>query len=188
MADEGANAGEVFRRSTMNRIASADELDHYIKVTNPSAWVVTIAALLLIAGVIIWAVVAIVPVTVETTGIYYRDSSSGENVVLCWVDKSTAQKIEDSGAKASIDGVVAKRVELNDVPMSASEVINYLGSDFYADSLDLSDWNYLVSIEPGEDPKHSDYTIDTFQGKAHLVPVSIVVSETRPINIVLGKK
>ena len=43
-------------------------------------------------------------------------------------------------------------------------------------------------IEPGEDPKHSDYTIDTFQGKAHLVPVSIVVSETRPINIVLGKK
>ena len=104
MADEGANAGEVFRRSTMNRIASADELDHYIKVTNPSAWVVTIAALLLIAGVIIWAVVAIVPVTVETTGIHYRDSSSGENVVLCWVDKSTAQKIEDSGAKASIDG------------------------------------------------------------------------------------
>ena len=93
MADEGANAGEVFRRSTMNRIASADELDHYIKVTNPSAWVVTIAALLLIAGVIIWAVVAIVPVTVETTGIHYRDSSSGENVVLCWVDKSTAEML-----------------------------------------------------------------------------------------------
>lgn len=188
MADESANAGEVFRRSTMNRIASADELDHYIKVTNPSAWVATIAALLLVAGVIIWAVVAIVPVTVNTTGIDYLDSDSDEIVVLCWVDKSTAQKIEDSGAKASIDGVEAKRVQLDDVPMSASEVISLLGSDFYAASLDLSDWNYLVTIEPGENPRHSDYMIGTSIGKAHLVPVSIVVSETRPINIVLGKK
>lgn len=188
MADDGANAGEVFRPSMMNRIASADELDHYLKITNPSAWVVTLAALLLIAGVIIWAVVANVPVTVNTTGIDYLDPNSDENVVLCWVDKSTAQKIEDSGAKASIDGVEAKSVQLNDVPMSASEVISLLGSDFYANSLDLSDWNYLVTIEPGENPRHSDYMIGTTIGNAHLLPVSIVVSETHPINIVLGKK
>ena len=67
-----ADAKEVFRRSTMNRIASSDELDHYIKVTNPSAWVIALAALLLVGGVIVWAILAIVPVTVETTGILFQ--------------------------------------------------------------------------------------------------------------------
>ena len=187
MADEGANAKEVFRRSTMNRISSADELDHYIKVTNPSAWVITIAAILLVAGVIGWAVIAIVPVTVNTTGVAY-EIPDYKTTVLCWVDKATADKIEKSGTKASIDGVEAKSVTVDHTPMSSSEVVSFLGNKFYLESIDISDWNYLVAIEPGEEPKYSEFTILTEAGEAHLVPVSIVVSETRPINIILGNE
>ena len=188
MADEGANAGEVFRRSTMNRIASADELDHYIKVTNPSAWIITCAALLLIAGVIVWAVVAIVPVTVSTTGIMLQGPLDNDDVVVCWVNEDTADKIMESGAKALIDDVEAKDVEVNDVPMSASEVINFLGNDSYASSLNLSDWSYRVTITPVEEPEHSAYSVKTAVGDAYLVPVKIIVSETRPIKIVMGRE
>ena len=188
MDDEGANATEVFRHSTMNRISSADELDHYIKVTNPSAWAIILAALLLVAGVVVWAVVAIVPVTINTTGVVLEEPDSAKEVVVCWVDESAADKIMESGATASIDGVEASSVQMVDVPQSASEVIHFLGSDFYIDSLALSDWNYQVIIEPGGDTRHSDYTIGTALGDAHLVQVSIVVLETQPINIVLGNK
>ena len=187
MADEAANGKEVFRRSTMNRIASADELDHYIKVTNPSAWAITVAALLLIAGIIVWAVVAIVPVTVNTTGITL-ESPTAKTIIACWVDKSTADKIEKSGAKANIDGIEAESVAVDPTPMSSTEVISFLGSEFYAESLDLSDWNYMVTIVPSEEPNHTGFTIGTSAGEAHLVPVSIVVAETNPINIVLGKE
>ena len=188
MDDVSASAKAVFRHSTINRISSADELDHYIKVTNPSAWIALIAMLLLIAGVIIWAVVAIVPVTINTTGVLLQEAQSGDEVVMCWVDESTADKIEKLGAQAVIDDVEAKRVEISDTPLSSSEVIHFLGSDFYIESLDLSDWNYLVTIEPGSKPNHSSYAISTYMGEAHLVPVSIIVLETHPINIVLGTK
>ena len=188
MADQGAVAEGVFRQSTMNRVASSDELDHYIKVTNPSAWVIALAALLLVGGVIVWAILAIVPVTVETTGILLQKQNSDAPTVVCWVDKATADRIGELGLTASIDGVEAKSATLNPTPMSASEVVGYLGSDFYADSIDIADWNYLVLIEPGEEPVHTDFTVDTAVGKAYLVPVSIVVSETHPINIVFGKK
>lgn len=188
MAEDGANAKEVFRRSTMNRVASSDELDHYIKVTNPSAWVVALAAFLLVAGVVVWAVVAVVPVTVNTIGVTLEGTQDDTAIVLCWVDKSTAEKIEKKGTIASVDDVEAKSVSVDHTPMSASEVVSFLGSEFYVDSLDLSDWNYLVTIVPGGELKHSDFTIGTSVGVAHLVPVSIVVSETQPINIVLGKK
>ncbi len=183
-----ADAKEVFRRSTMNRIASSDELDHYIKVTNPSAWAVVLAAILLVGGVFVWAMVATVPVTVETTGVAMKLDDSGETTVLCWVDKETADRAGESGLKAAVDGVAAEYAAIGETPMSFYEVISYLGVDYYAEKIDLDDWNYMVTIKPGAEPSHTDFSIATPQGEAHLVPVSVIVSETRPINIVLGKK
>ena len=66
--------------------------------------------------------------------------------------------------------------------------MSYLGTDFYKESIDLKDWNYMLTIEPSEEPKHARYTIETSLGEAHLIPVSIITSEKNPITIVLGKK
>ena len=186
MADENANTEEVFRRSTMNRIASADELDHYIKVTNPSAWIVTLAALLLVGGVLIWAIVAIVPVTIETTGIAPVAENPEDAKVMCIVDKATAERVQETGARVFIEGVEAESSQLVETPLSASEVLSMLGSDFYADSIVINDWNYLIVVKPSEAPNHTDFEIKGHGFRAHLVPVSIIVAETRPINIISG--
>lgn len=187
MAADDTNANEVFRRSTMNRIASADELDHYIKVTNPSAWVVVVAGLLLIVGVIVWAVVAIVPVTVNTTGIMLETPQNGKSVVMCVVDKPTAQKIKESGATASVNGVEASSVAVDITPASRAEIIDLLDNEFLAETFNLSDWNFMVTILLDKEPEHSDYLVGISAGAAFLVPVDIVVAETQPINIVMGK-
>ena len=187
MAEAGDNK-EAFRRSTMNRVASSEELDHYIKVTNPSAWAVGIAALLLVVGIIFWAVVAIVPVTVNTTGFTIRASGLDKTLVICYVDKSTADKIRESGAKAAVNGVEATAVYVAPTPMSSAEIAKSLNNDFYPDALHLDDWNYVVTVELAEEPDQSAYTAKSEYGESSLVPVSIVVSEKRPINIVLGKK
>lgn len=187
MTEESVNAKEVFRRSTMNRVTSSDELDHYIKVTNPSAWAVTLAALLLICGIITWSVIAIVPVTVETIGVTVPNDDPNKVTVLCWVDETTADRINESGMKASVDGIEAEDAMLGETPMSFFEVVSFLDIDYFAEKVQLENWNYLVSIELDTDPTHTDYAVETSMGEGHLVPVSIVVSETRPINIVLGK-
>ena len=171
----------------MSRITSADELDRYIKVTNPSAWAVVFAALLLVVAIAVWAVVAVVPVTVNTTGIVLQNPDVGDSVVVCWVDKKTADRIGDFGVKASVDGAEAKGARMDNAPMSSSEVIKFLGSDFYANSINLADWNYPVVIEPGGDVGGSDFAISTALGSARLVPVSLVVSEKNPMSIVTGR-
>jgi len=171
----------------MSGITSADELDRYIKVANPSAWAVVLAALLLVGALAVWAAVAVVPVTVNTTGIVLQDPDASDPVVVCWVDKKTADRIGDFGVKASIDGAEAKEARMNQAPMSASEVVQFLGSDFYADSISLADWNYPVVIEPSGDVGGSDFAISTALGSARLVPVSLVVSEKKPIIPVTGR-
>ena len=175
--------GNLFGRSAVSRIASADELDHYVKVTNPSAWVIIVAALLLVCGILIWALVAVVPVTVETTGLNVQGRH-----VICWVDEATAKKIQDTGATARVADVEAKSVDVIPLPMSSSEVMQFLGSDFYTEALKLDDWNYRVDIEADGDLQQTGFTIETPDGAAGLVPVSITVSENHPILIVLGKE
>ena len=178
-----AKTDNLFGRSAMSRIASADELDHYVKVTNPSAWVILVAALLLVGGILVWALVAVVPVTVETTGVNLEG-----NDVYCWVNKATAKKIQESGATAKVGDATAVSVTVGDLPMSSSEVVHFLGSDFITSALNLDDWNYLVQIEVGEGLQHTEYTIQSLAGDTYLVPVSITVSEKNPIFIVMGKE
>ena len=182
-----ANAAETPERSAARRITSTDELDRYIKVTNPSAWVTVLAMLILVGAIAVWAIFAVVPVTVNTTGIVLQNTDAGQTVVVCWVDKRTADRVGDFGVKASVNGTEAKGVRMDQAPMSASEVVKFLGNDFYADSINLADWNYPVVIEPGGEVGGTDYTISTALGSARLVPVSLVVSEKNPMSIVMGR-
>ena len=186
MADEPANTNEVFRRSTMNRVASSEELDHYIKVTNPSAWIVTLAALMLVGGVLVWALTAIVPVTIETTGIIPVGEDPNDAKVMCIVDKATAERVHETSARVFIDGTEAESVQMLETPLSASEIHSLLGSDFYEDSIKIDDWNYVIVAKPSEAPEHTDFEIKSQGFRANLVPVSIVVAETQPIKIVTG--
>ena len=182
-----ANAAENPERSATSRITSTAELDRYIKVTNPSAWVPVLAMLLLVGSIAIWAIFAVVPVTVSTTGIVLQNPDTNDQVVMCWVDKQAADRIGDFGVKASIDGVEAKDARMDEAPMSASEVIKFLGNDFYAESINLAAWNYPIVIEPNGDVGGSSFAITTALGSARLVPVSLVVAEKNPVSIVTGK-
>ncbi len=177
----------LFDKSTMSRISSADDLDHYVKVTNPSAWIILIAALLLVGGILVWALVAVISVTMNTTGALIESTQGAKPVVMCVVDKATADKIEKTGAKADINGIETTNVQVNSTPASSSEITNFFGSEFYAEALKLSDWNYMVTIVLDEEPKHSGYMVGTNMGEAYLVPVNLTIYETQPINILLGK-
>ena len=52
----------VFRRKTLDRISSPEQLTDYLCVTNPGIWVILAAVILLLAGVFAWSMVG----TLET--------------------------------------------------------------------------------------------------------------------------
>ncbi len=51
---EDKNSG-LFRKKSIERVSSPEQLDDYIRVTHPSVWVILIAIIILLTGVIIWA-------------------------------------------------------------------------------------------------------------------------------------
>lgn len=172
MAQAREQGASIFRQSAMGRMTSSDDLDKYIKVTNPSMWMVMLAVALLVVGLLVWSVAAIIPSTVHEIGFMRNDT------VVCWVSESIARKMSESGFTASIGDVQASDVVMSDIPLSASEVRAALGSSYALDEMTLDDWNYEVTMGVSANP-YSDKGATT-------VPVSITVLETHPLDLVFG--
>ena len=56
----------IFRKKSLDRVTSPEQLNDYIKVTTPSVWLILIATLILIVGVVGWAVFGRIQVKTET--------------------------------------------------------------------------------------------------------------------------
>ena len=48
-------ADGLFREKSLERVSSPEQLNDYIKVTTPSVWIVLVALILLLAGILAWA-------------------------------------------------------------------------------------------------------------------------------------
>lgn len=54
IAQEGIVDKSIFRKNSMDRIASPEHLDDYLYVTSPALWVILLAIILLLAGFLFW--------------------------------------------------------------------------------------------------------------------------------------
>ena len=59
------NTETVFRKKTLDRISSPEQLTDYLSVTNPGIWVVLVAVILLLAGGAAWSMVGMLETKAE---------------------------------------------------------------------------------------------------------------------------
>lgn len=67
----------LFRKSSLDRISSPEQLSEYIKITNPSMWVVLVGILVMLVFAAIWGFTGTIPETVSIQGI-----SEGNTITL----------------------------------------------------------------------------------------------------------
>lgn len=63
-------ADNIYRKSTLDRMSSPEQLDKMIVITSPSFWLALAGGLLIVVVALIWAIAGRLPVKVETTGIF----------------------------------------------------------------------------------------------------------------------
>lgn len=52
---------DVFREKSLERMASPEQLDDYIRVTTPSIWLVLLAVVILLVGILAWSMLGKAP-------------------------------------------------------------------------------------------------------------------------------
>ncbi len=86
----------LFRKKSLERISSPEQMNDYIRVTNPGVWMVLGTIIALLAGVIIWAAAGrletVVPVVVV----------AGDSGTFCYVPETYAGSVA-AGMPVRID-------------------------------------------------------------------------------------
>ena len=67
---------ELYRKSSLERISSPDQLDTMLKISSPMSWLALAGATLIVVVTLVWAFIGRIPMTVTTTGIVTSPDST----------------------------------------------------------------------------------------------------------------
>ena len=101
----------IFRKKSLDRVSSPEQLTDYIKVSSPSIWIVLSAVVILLISVLIWSVFGSIPDTVKQNALVQ------DGVAVCYVDSDTAMKLK-AGMTTEISGTKGTVLEISDTPVS----------------------------------------------------------------------
>jgi hypothetical protein len=153
-------------------MSSADDLDRYLKVTNPSAWILIGAVTVLLVVAFIWGLTANLPISTTTTGVL----KNGEIVCFLPLDGNA---IATTDSKVTAVGHDTHIVSVNDNPHSQREVAAQIGSDYTIASLNLPQWSYKIIVALPDEIADWDEGDD--------VPVQITTQEVAPLSYLFGR-
>ena len=100
---------KIFRKKSIDRMSSPEQLNDYIKVTNPGVWMALAAIVILLIGVCVWGVFG----KLETKLTVAAESLDGRTVL--YVKESDVEDIKES-MSVSIGGDVRHDLRAIAVP------------------------------------------------------------------------
>ena len=168
----------MFRDTALRRMSSADDLDRYVKVTNPSAWVLVGAVAALIVAALIWGLTANLPITTTTTGVL----KDGE--IMCFLplgdNPFATTTVATTESKVRADDYDTKIISVDPDPYSEREVSEMLDRDYAFKSLYSTAWNYMVVVEA------PSILYETGWKDGDDVPIQITTKEVAPLVYLFG--
>jgi len=161
----------LFRKASIDRISSPEQLNDYIKVSNPGIWMILIALCVLLVAGLVWSVTGSLPTNVSTSG-FMRDGQA-----VCYLSTEDSAKIKVGqtvtlqaiGSNSSFDGKV---LDVGTIPLSPSEVTSEINSDYLTDIILTENYSVRIIIAVSQ----TSITDDT------VLNLKIVVDEKRPFD------
>ena len=95
----------LYREKSLKNISSPEELNDYLRMNNPSVWVVLASAIIFLFGLLVWASVG----NLETKANAYVEVKDSEAIVYVYGDNASLTKdgmvLRIDGAEGSLRGV-----------------------------------------------------------------------------------
>lgn len=100
---------ELFRKTSLEKLSSPEQLDRAIVITPPSFWIALAGGFVIVVGVLIWAVFGKIPVNVDTQGIYLSGDGTrsvyGEvNGIVTEIQVKQGEQIKEGDVVAVVGG------------------------------------------------------------------------------------
>ncbi|MEG0909954.1 MAG: hypothetical protein RSB47_00915 [Ruthenibacterium sp.] len=116
----------LFRKSSLDKISSPEQLNDYIRVTNPSVWVILGAIIALLVGVCIWGIFGTMDMKVQAPAV------AKDGHIVLYLTESQAKKV-NRGDEICADGQNGTVSEVSQKIFSYEEMRAAQGQ--YADAM-----------------------------------------------------
>lgn len=131
----------MYREKSMERVSSPEQLNDYIRVTNPSVYLLLGAVIIFLICVCIWCVTGTLDITVEAKG--YSDGKK----LYCYLDDEEIQYVQ-AGMEVQTEDGKGRVEKVGEVPEDFQNMVQRLGGENMVHALRIPDeaWWYLVTI------------------------------------------
>ena len=128
---------QLFRKKSVDKVSSPEQLNEYIRVANPGVWMVLAAIVILLAGVVVWGFIGHLDTTLDTAVV----CENGEAVI--YVKEADAEKIA-VGMTVRVDD---KEYTISEIPTEPSRVDGTISEyAVHASGLTEGEWVYAVKV------------------------------------------
>ena len=128
---------QLFRKQSIEKVSSPEQLNDYIRVANPSVWMILAAIVILLAGVIVWGCICHLDTTLSTAVVCEND------VAVIYVKEADAEKVE-VGMTVRVGEEEYAISEIATDPIRVDDTISEYA--IHASGLTAGEWVYMVSV------------------------------------------
>lgn len=127
---------QLFRKASIDRVSSPEQLNDYIRVSNPGVWMILAAVIVLLIGVCVWGIFGRLETKIAAAG------TAENGAFVCYVTEENAAKIK-VGMTVNVDGNALSVSEISAKPIAVSaDMDEYL---LYLGGFSEGDWLYEVT-------------------------------------------
>ncbi len=129
---------KIFRKKSVDRMSSPEQLNDYIKVTNPGVWMALAAIILLLLGICVWGIFGKLETTINVVAV----SENGQTV--CYVKEEKISSVKNE--MSVYIGEESYRIKsIGTQPVSVSENMSEYAR--HVGDLREGEWVYVVIID-----------------------------------------
>lgn len=129
---------QIFRQKSVERISSPEQLNDYVRVSNPAVWMILAAVAFILAGVCVWGFFGRLETVINTVGVC-RDGK-----ITCYVADENIKSVK-VGMKVNVNGGEFEISEIAKKPIEIDE--NFDSYAMYVGELKEGEWVYEVTAK-----------------------------------------
>ncbi len=129
---------QIFRQKSVERISSPEQLNDYVRVSNPAVWMILAAVAFILAGVCVWGIFGRLETVINTVGVC-RDGK-----ITCYVADENIKSVK-VGMKVNVNGGEFEISEIAKKPIEIDE--NFDSYAMYVGELKEGEWVYEVTAK-----------------------------------------
>ena len=129
----------LFRQKSLDKVSSPEQMNDYIRVTDPGVWLVLGAVIALLAGVLIWSVLGRLETTVAAAAVAGADGG-----VVCYIEEDDLEAVRE-GQTVRIGGEEHALGEVASRPVPVDETFDTY--TLHVGGLETGQWVYPVQVD-----------------------------------------